>query len=398
MAPGQFAAAKKRKMSTVLLAQQQSYREAQVKGKEARANRSSSLLAQHRHVLEMVAMYMNLDYRDIEDGVLDADIHIKLLDSLFAVGGRKAVLIFYSEMDLPSVESGRLISLPKDSKMWRAIVSTGKDVEASGTCVIAYRVRNSVHIEVKRIYTEIHFSSFFLDPEETNTICVVNDMLRKVREPVVTRTKIWGDLVKTPAGVSKKDDFLRQFQDFVTFLLLTKTDLAGKVKFETPESLWVGILSTHTELMASLGNSDIVKQVEAVVRTWGKQIKQVLTQSDHLRQERDDIGPLVELHHWRRLLAKFTSIIEHLKSHKCKNYIQYLIQSKSKLIKKWRVLDNRITDATNEAADNVKYLYSLQKYCMPLYFSEPNDIVHHIPKLMYAIRNGVFNFIVLQHH
>lgn len=52
-----------------------------------------------------------------------------------------------------------------------------------------------------------------------------------------------------------------------------------------------------------------------------------------MRKEADASGPLTELEHWKRMSAKFNSIIEHIKSPDCKSVINVLNISRSKSLK-----------------------------------------------------------------
>ena len=54
-------------------------------------------------------------------------------------------------------------------------------------------------------------------------------------------------------------------------------------------------------------NSDTLERIEELLATWSKQIEQVLTESEQIRREADDIGPSAELNYWKTRMAKFNT-------------------------------------------------------------------------------------------
>lgn len=60
---------------------------------------------------------------------------------------------------------------------------------------------------------------------------------------------------------------------------------------------------------------------------------QVLVESEQMRKEADDAGPMAELQHWRQKMAKFNSLLEQIKSKQCKTVVGILIVAKSKVLK-----------------------------------------------------------------
>ena len=61
-------------------------------------------------------------------------------------------------------------------------------------------------------------------------------------------------------------------------------------------------------------------------------------------------------------------------------------QRAGSLLAQWREIDVHITEAANEAKDNVKYLSTLERFFDPLYGSDPVAIIDTLPALMNAIK------------
>lgn len=165
-----------------------------------------------------------------------------------------------------------------------------------------------------------------------------------------------------------------------------KSDLDGKIRFQFPEEIYQNFLSTPEDVKLTARNPEIAAEVEAYAKIWVKQIEQVLVESEQIRREKDDVGPMAELEYWRKWLTKFTSVVEFVKQEKLKMCFECLKLARSKIVPLWGPLDNRVTEACNEAADNVKYLYALERFSEPLYRCDPNTMGDHISSLMYTIR------------
>ena len=113
--------------------------------------------------------------------------------------------------------------------------------------------------------------------------------------------------------------------------------------------------------------------------------EQTLITSSTLRVDKDDEGPLVELEYWRHLNIKYNSILEEIRSHDCRMAIQVLNIINSKVLKVWFSTNDKLTNVTNEARDNVTYLYQLEKYCKALYHGDPVTLVNSLLTLMNSI-------------
>ena len=76
----------------------------------------------------------------------------------------------------------------------------------------------------------------------------------------------------------------------------------------------------------------------------------------------------------------------HVHSSLCIDLLAYSRNYFSPLLQTWKELDCHITDASNEAKDNLKYLYTLEGLCKPLYQSNPISMLDAIPALISTIQ------------
>jgi len=64
-------------------------------------------------------------------------------------------------------------------------------------------------------------------------------------------------------------------------------------------------------------------------------------------------------------------------------------QSKSKivlLLRRWKQINVGITEAANEAKDNVKYLFTLKPLIEPLYSGTVHSIIDTLPALLNSLK------------
>uniref|UniRef100_A0A3B3YD38 AAA+ ATPase domain-containing protein n=1 Tax=Poecilia mexicana TaxID=48701 RepID=A0A3B3YD38_9TELE len=187
---------------------------------------------------------------------------------------------------------------------------------------------------------------------------IVEQLLSDIFIPTLRKINHgWGDLA-SPQAQSVKQEFISSLESFVSVLASAQESLQEKVR----------------------NRHHFTNKLERLF------VLQVLAESNQLRKEADDLGPRAELDHWKKRMARFNYLLDQLKTPEVSAVLGVLLLAKSKLIKSWRELDVRITEAANEAKDNVKYLYSLEKFFDPLYNSDPVSMVDAIPGLINAIK------------
>ncbi|XP_074092949.1 dynein axonemal heavy chain 8 [Macrotis lagotis] len=361
---------------------QETMKEKQARYKEARENRRSKISSAFNHIFEVLSAKLSLDLATIEEMILDCPT-MEPFATFFKKDGCKTLKFIYQEGEAPGIECGRgLGAVAKGTKMMRLYVHSAPE-GLKGLCLFFVRSSNNISLDSSNIAEETQFC--FMDASEGLLIGIKN-MLSEIFLPAIHATSNWGALKQSRQGETEKLTFIETISRFLAFLDGARVSIEGTVELKKIENIDFSKLRSFDEVSVAATNVEMVHQLEEVLMIWYKQIEQVLIESEQMRKEADDSGPLTELEHWKHMSAKFNYIIEQIKGSNCRAVINVLNAAHSKTLKIWRDLDARITDTANESKDNVRYLYTLEKVCRPLYNYDLVSMAHGIQNLINAIR------------
>ncbi|XP_078399005.1 dynein axonemal heavy chain 8-like [Cetorhinus maximus] len=350
--------------------------------REARENRRKKFDEAYRYIIEILSRRLEMEKTKVEDFILDS-LTFQPFDDFFSKGGTKSIVFFYQEAEPPVIESGRIIAgITKGSKMMSLFLGNLSSVCLDGLCLFFVRYKNDIAITGKNINEEVSFC--VLDCTDGILTGAVT-MLENIFMPAISTSEKWGALNQSIHGDREKKDFKDSIRRYITFLNGAQTSLEKAVVLKS-ETVDLSQLRSFEQVTAAASNPEMILLLENVLLTWHNQLEQVLAQSNQVRKEAEDSGPLTELEHWKCMSAKFNSIIEQLKGQHCKGVINVLNTSHSKMLTMWLQLDSQITDAANEAKDNVKFLQALEKVCQPLYNSDPVTMTRGVPNLINTIQ------------
>ncbi|KAI4504021.1 hypothetical protein M0802_000492 [Mischocyttarus mexicanus] len=357
------------------------------KYKEQRNSRYGLLRSTHQMVLDVAAFILNLPSATLEEGIIDKDEYVNTFSNFFKEGGKRAIIIHYQHMTPPSMESGRWTpQYEHEKQVLRCCITDGTTEPFYGKSIIVYRLRSDIEFETKHLLDETYYAYAEVDSTSQSPIAAISDLMSRLNEPTIKANIQWGELSKTERDFKMAKNFIHDFSYFCEFLSTINIDLQGIVRFEINWDLYNNYLTTLENVKLNAKNRNIVEIGENNVRIWMKIMERAIVESQQLRRETEVIGPTGELAYWRRLLVRFSSIIECIKSPHTQAFIYLLIHSNSKLIKKWKRLINHVITVQILAQDNVNYLYALEKFTKPLYRLDPTKIGKYLPALMYAIR------------
>jgi len=343
-----------------------------------------SLLARHRYIIGRLAeAFEYQDDNEVEEMVLVPEV-LDNINYFFSIDGPTKIVISEEENDDPKSE------LPKKLKVsMRELQCTAE----SGVFFIKTKKGKDKYFAIDASKANDGTLTFGILRSPLDSLEVV---MRSIYRPILQEgsTETWGD-----ATSEQRNEFLLSLDAFSKGLQDSIRSLSGGLELTKPDS--------KIEALGLQASSDplLVAATMNLLHKWCFDIEQYLDKSNNKSWESPDSGPDTELEYWRNRMQRLTSITEQLKSKSVKSVVSLLAnvvrvsehsmggsesivdtQRAGTLLAQWREIDVHITEAANEAKDNVKFLSTLERFFEPLFGADPSAVLDVLPSLMNALK------------
>ncbi|XP_055595824.1 dynein axonemal heavy chain 8 [Uranotaenia lowii] len=371
---------KRRRGSPPKITKEQELQQQLERARLERGGRLNAIGPKHRFVLETAGHILNLEQEFLIDCTADNNWSVEMMEQIFEQEGTKGLLLFYGMYPAPGIDSGRYNPKLKRQQVMQTLVTNGADFKVTEICVGVYRHNSARPVEVKGLGEEIFLITISI-PEGSSVIFTLTSLLENILKPALESIKDYGQ-----CSDLQKSYFFHGVETYMKFLKSTEKDISGRIMFEVDHDLYKGHLLAPVQVEESARIPERVYAAERAFARWMRQVQFALTQGNQIRRDPYNVGPLHELEYWRSMLTKYTSIAEFIDSRPFQSYYMCLKLSRSKLLKKWKLMDQEVTCKLNESRDNVRYISSIERFWDPLYRCGPEEVAADIPSLLTIIR------------
>eukprot|EP00762_Andalucia_godoyi_P004467 ANDGO_08124.mRNA.1 Dynein gamma chain len=343
-----------------------------------------ALDGRHKYVFGKAAELLGVSEADLVDFSKDTGA-IDNVNSFFKAEGPPKLLIFNisdpSSLDTSGVHDRIDQVQLEHSKGFFMTVGEAPACVIGSPCIYFLRLSNKA-LAANSIDQDCVHGYFGKD-----MLGDLKTQLQTVLLPALKAQSNWGELTRDD-GVTYDAD-IREFLESTERFLnnVREADLAlHDIITLPPPSKNFQIKNTPEAMKAASLKLEVVVTYEETVRQWMSIISSLIAGSSLIRSEAEDSGPRAELEYWKSRMAKFNSVLEQLKAPQARVVFGVLRSAPSPVLVEWNKLDVAITNAANEAKDNVKYLYTLEEFYDPLYKLDPPNVIPTIPGLLNSIR------------
>jgi dynein heavy chain len=343
--------------------------------------------ARHRWIIQKIDQGFGIHNEALVEEAMRGEGVMDKVNSFFRADGPTKLFFFYQT---PAVENEDGEFVPSEEEPAQLFVTDGEGQAMNNKSMYFLRTRGAGD----------------LDPSKSNDGLVGYGMvdesplrsleaaLANVYRPFLESSQNWGQ-----ASENETVEFMCGLDGFVSNLQESLKSLQAGLELRKPDKQYDVDTRNFSKISS---NPAAVAHFIELLEEWCGSTEGYLEESDAgLNWESAEAGPDTELEYWRRRMQRLTSITEQLKTKECKMVIGVLTaitkqqqdvvpgldrQELFALLRRWKQIDINITEAANEAKDNVKYLATLERFIEPLYNDTPSAILDTLPALLNSIK------------